>query len=154
MIVHSICTLGEKIHEGGRIKIRPSKLTRVLTYLFWRTRLLTYELLNCRLHPPPPPPNTATMITLSRSRDMFSLKTWTVSLAITRTKTRNSTRGILQLRLQFNYPDEFGTQKKVSSEAVPLTNTQKVRKSAVFKRYTTLSQMNVARRWIRDTLCD
>ena len=56
---------------------------------------------------------------------MFSLKTWTVSPAITRTKTRNSTRGILQLRLQFNYPDEFGTQKKVSSEAVPLTKEQR-----------------------------
>ena len=77
------------------------------------------------LLPPPPPPNTATRTTLTHSRDMFSLKTWTVSPAITRTKTRNSTRGILQLRLQFNYPDEFGTQKKVSSEAVPLTKEQR-----------------------------
>ena len=59
----------------------------------------------------PPPPNTATRTTLTHSRDMFSLKTWTVSPAITRTKTRNSTRGILQLRLQFNYPDEFGAEK-------------------------------------------
>ena len=80
---------------------------------------------NCPLPPPPPPPNTATRTTLTHSRDMFSLKTWTVSPAITRTKTRNSTRGILQLRLQFNYPDEFGTQKKVSSEAVPLTKEQR-----------------------------
>ena len=46
---------------------------------------------------------------------MFSLKTWTVSPAITRTKTRNSTRGILQLRLQFNYPDEFGTPRSKSN---------------------------------------
>ena len=29
------------------------------------------------------------------------------------------------MRLQFNYPDEFGTQKKVSSEAVPLTKEQR-----------------------------
>ena len=34
------------------------------------------------------------------------------------------------------------------------TNTQKVRKSAVFKRCTTLSQMNVARRCIRDRYKD
>ena len=33
-------------------------------------------------------------------------------------------------------------------------DTQKVQKGAVFKTSCTLSQMNVARRWIRDTLCD
>ena len=37
------------------------------------------------------------------------MKTWTVSSATTRTKTRNSTRGILQLRIQFDHPDEIGT---------------------------------------------
>ena len=67
------------------------------------------------LLPPPPPPNTATRTTLTHSRDMFPLKTWTVSPAITRTKTRNSTRGILQLRVQFNYPDEFGTPRSKSN---------------------------------------
>ena len=46
---------------------------------------------------------------------MFSLKTWTVSSATTRTKTRNSTRGILQLRVQFDYPDEIGTPRSKSN---------------------------------------
>ena len=46
---------------------------------------------------------------------MFSLKTWTVSSATTRTKTRKSTRGILQLRVQFDYPDEFGTPRSKSN---------------------------------------
>ena len=32
------------------------------------------------LLPPPPPPNTATRTTLTHSRDMFSLKTWTSRL--------------------------------------------------------------------------
>ena len=76
---------------------------------------LTYELLNCRLPPSPPPPNTTTRIKLTRSRDMFSLKTWTISPATTRTKTRNSTRGILQLRVQFDYPDEIGTPRSKSN---------------------------------------
>ena len=61
------------------------------------------------LLPPPSPPNTRTRTTLTHSRDMFSLKTWTVSSATTRTKTQNSTRGILQLRIQFDHPDEIGT---------------------------------------------
>ena len=51
---------------------------------------------------------------------MFSLKTWTVSSATTRTKTRKSTRGILQLRVQFDYPDEFGTPRS-KSNALQLT---------------------------------
>ena len=38
-----------------------------------------------------------------------------VSPAITRTKTRNSTRGILQLRVQFDYPDEIGTPRSKSN---------------------------------------
>ena len=67
------------------------------------------------LLPPPPPSNTAARITITRSRDMFSLKTWTVSSATTRTKTRNSTRGILQLRVQFDYPDEIGTPRSKSN---------------------------------------
>mmetsp|Transcript_379 Transcript_379/g.997 ORF Transcript_379/g.997 Transcript_379/m.997 type:complete len:114 (+) Transcript_379:116-457(+) len=49
------------------------------------------------------------------ARDMFFLKTWTVSSAPTRTKTRNSTRGILQLRVQFDYPDEIGTPRSKSN---------------------------------------
>ena len=72
------------------------------------------------LLPPPPPPNTTSRITITRSRDMFSLKTWTVSSATTRTKTRKSTRGILQLRVQFDYPDEFGTPRS-KSNALQLT---------------------------------
>ena len=67
------------------------------------------------LLPPPPPSNTAARITITRSRDMFSLKTWTVSSATTRTKTRNLTRGILQLRVQFDYPDEIGTPRSKSN---------------------------------------
>ena len=67
------------------------------------------------LLPPPPPSNTAARITITRSRDMFSLKTWTVSSATTRKNTRNSTRGILQLRVQFDYPDEIGTPRSKSN---------------------------------------
>ena len=39
----------------------------------------------------------------------------TISFATTQTKTRNLTRGILQLRLQFDYPDEFGTPRSKSN---------------------------------------
>ena len=57
---------------------------------------------------------------------MFSLKTRTASPAITRTKTRNSfdSRNS-SIATPIQLPRQFGKQKKVSSEAVPLTKEQR-----------------------------
>ena len=71
------------------------------THFFGAILAIAACLLPLSLSPPPPPSNTATMTTSILPRDVFFPKTPTVSSAITRTKTRNSTQRVLPWRFQF-----------------------------------------------------